>query len=298
MRGRSYTIGVMLVELSSPFQVEVAEGVTEALRTTSYQDILVTGTAEPDRMMRAIEALVDRQVDGLVLIAPHVKVAWVEEVARSVPTVVVALHGPSVQFDTVVDDDDKGAQMMVDHLVELGHRTIAHTSMPIGRIRAPFFLSHAARRRGYEHAMRRHGLTPDVIVTSYSEDGGYDATSQLLDRPEPPTAIFAGADIAALGALRAAEERGLRIPDDLTITGYDNIYVTTIGRISLTTVDQGGHLTGATSTRMLLERIEEGRNRPVHTVIPPRLVVRATSGVPGSTVLDGARSGAEPVSRR
>jgi LacI family transcriptional regulator len=94
-----------------------------------------------------------------------------------------------------------------------------------------------------------------------------------------PTAIFAGADIAALGALRAAEERGLRIPEDLTVVGYDNIYTSTIGRVALTTIDQSGDLTGATATKLLLERLE-GRTEAVHHVISPRLVVRSTSGAP------------------
>jgi len=105
-------------------------------------------------------------------------------------------------------------------------------------------LSHTARRRGFEAAMRRHHLEPDVIETWYSEEGGYRAALQAFDRVEPPTAIFAGADIAAFGVLRAAEEQGLRVPEDLTVVGYDNIYMATIGRVSLTTVDQSGHLTG------------------------------------------------------
>ena len=105
------------------------------------------------------------------------------------------------------------------------------------------------------------------------------ATVEALSRAVPPTAIFAGADIAALGALRAAEELGRKVPDDLTIVGYDNIYLTSIGRISLTTVDQSGHLTGTTSARRLLERIE-GRTRPVHYVVAPRLVPRSTSAGP------------------
>jgi len=124
--------------------------------------------------------------------------------------------------------------------------------------------------------MRRHGLEPDVIITSYSEEGGYEAARQALSRPVRPTAIFAGADIAALGVLRAAEELGLRVPEDLSVAGYDNIYMSTIGRISLTTIDQSAQLTGSRSARLLLERID-GRTRPVHYLIAPRLMARATT---------------------
>ena len=102
---------------------------------------------------------------------------------------------------------------------------------------------------------------------------------QALDRIHPPTAIFAGADIAALGVLRAVEERGLRVPDDLTVVGYDNIYTSTINRISLTTVDQSGYLTGEACVRLLLERID-GRTEPEQFVVVPDLMIRGTSGPP------------------
>jgi LacI family transcriptional regulator len=279
MRGRSYTIGVMLVDLSSPFPSEVAEGIGAELESSQYQEILVVAGLSAEGQRRGVEALVDRQVDGLVLIAPGTSTAWLEELAASVPTVVVARHGGAVNFDTVVNDDYEGARLMVDHLVGLGHKRIVYTGHPSGGLRRPHVLSHTARHVGYTKAMKRHGLEPDVIETIYSEQGGYEAAVEALVRRTPPTAIFGGADIAALGVLRAAEERGLRVPEDLTVTGYDNIYVSTIGRISLTTVDQSGHLTGTTSARLLLERID-GRANPVHYVVAPSLVRRGTSAAP------------------
>src|SRR5690349_17833662 len=107
---------------------------------------------------------------------------------------------------------------------------------------------------------------------------------QAFDRALPPTAIFAGADIAALGVLRATEELNLRVPEDLTVVGYDNIYMSTINRISLTTVDQSGQLTGRASTRLLLERIDGGRTTPKQYVLAPRLIPRGTSGPPPGPV--------------
>jgi LacI family transcriptional regulator len=131
--------------------------------------------------------------------------------------------------------------------------------------------------------MKRYGLTPDVIVTSYREEGGYQAALEAFSRPTPPTAIFAGADIAALGVLRAAEERGLQVPADLSVTGYDNIDTSAIGRISLTTVDHAGHLIGSISARLVLDRLS-GRIEPVHHVVAPRLIVRKTTAPPGPAV--------------
>ncbi|MDW8803605.1 LacI family DNA-binding transcriptional regulator [Streptomyces scabiei] len=281
MRGRSYTVGVMLVALSHPFQPEIVEGITDELDPSPYQEILITGGLAPQRQQRSIEALVDRQVDGLVVIAPEMSTSWLEQLGASLPTVVVARHGGASHYDTVVDDDHGGARLMVDHLVGLGHQRIVHTSHPAGGLKRPFVLSHTARCDGYVSAMKRHRLEPDVIETSYTEEGGYQAAVEALDRPNPPTAIFAGADIAALGVVRAAEERGLRIPEDLTVTGYDNVNASAIGRVALTTVDQSGHLTGQMSARLLQERLD-GRTQPVHYVVAPRLVVRATSAAPSS----------------
>lgn len=283
MRGRSYTIGVAVIDLSSPFQPEIAEGVSTALEATPYQEVLVATGVDPDRQRRRIEALIDRQVDGLILVAPVASSAWLEDLATEIPTVVVARHGQSQHFDTVVDDDSEGARLMVEHLVNLGHERILHTGQTTGELERPYVLSHTARLDGYEAAMHARGLEPDVIVTSYSENGGYEAALEALTRPIRPTAIFAGADIAALGALRAAEELGIRVPEELSVSGYDNTFISGIGRISLTTVDQSGHRTGAISARLLLERIA-GRTQPVHYVIGPTLVPRLTTAPPSAAL--------------
>lgn len=287
LRGSSYTIGVMVTELSTPFQVEVAQGVADELAPSAFQEIIVTAGAVPERQQHSIEALIDRQVDGLILVAPWMSAEWLDDLGAMVPTVVVARHGGGATFDTVVDDDYEGARLMVDYLAGLGHMHIAHTSMPSGGLARPSVASPTARCDGYVAAMRRRGLEPDVIETSYSEEGGFLAASEALARAVPPTAIFAGADIAALGVLRAAEERGLRVPEDLSVTGYDNIYISTVGRVSLTTVDQFGHLTGSVSARLLLERMG-GRVRPVHYVVAPRLITRGTSAGPVGAKLEPA----------
>jgi LacI family transcriptional regulator, galactose operon repressor len=280
MRGRSFTIGVTLVDFTSPYQPEVAQGVANELQGTSFQSILVAAGFAPEAQQRAAEALIDRQVDGLILIAPFTSNDWLEELGSTMPVVAVGRHGASANYDTVSGDDVEGARLVVDHLVALGHRRIVHTGQPAAGLTRPFVLSHTARQDGFEAAMRRHGLEPDVIVTAYTEQGGYEAAVQAFDRPTPPTAIFAGADIAALGVLRAAEERDIRVPEDVSVAGYDNVYMSTIGRVSLTTVDQAGPLTGSISARLLLQRINDGRTQPIHYILPPRLEARRTTASP------------------
>lgn len=279
MRGRSNTIGVVLTELSSPFQAEVAQGIREGLEDTSFEEIIADpGGIDPDRQMHSIDTLLDRQVDGLVVIPPWVGLEYLERVAKQVPTVAVGLHGDTNYFDTVVDDDYAGACLVVEHLVNLGHRSIAFIGMPgASGYPSSFTLSHTRRLQGYEDSMMERGLSPRVYSTFLSEEGGYRAALKALASDILPTAIFAGADIAAFGVLRAAEERGLEIPRDLSVVGYDNIFASSIGRVSLTTVDQSGRQTGLASARLLLERIE-GRKEPKRFVVPTKLIVRATSG--------------------
>lgn len=281
MRGSTYTIGVMLGELSAPFHSEVLQGISDELESSPYQELAVVGGTDGARQQRRIESLVDHGVDGVILIVPAMSQDWLEKLGSRSPTVVIARHGGALNYDTVVDDDFEGARLMVDHLVDLGHRHIMHTSHPSAGLQRPHVLSHTARCDGYLSAMRRHGLEPDVVETTYTEKGGYQAAREALNRPVPPTAIFAGADIAALGVLRATEELGLRVPDDVTIAGYDNIYVSGIGRVSLTTIDQAGERTGSVSARLLLERMN-GRTQPVHCIIAPQLVPRGTSGPPSN----------------
>jgi LacI family transcriptional regulator len=201
-------------------------------------------------------------------------------VAKTIPTVVVANHDTANEYDSVVDDDLAGAALVVDHLVAPGHRHIAHTSAATkgGQwTRRP----EQVRSEGYRQAMHAHGLDEAVAVagTSYSEEAGYQAGRELLDRPGRPTAIFAGADFAALGVLRAAKELGLRIPADLSLVGYDNTILAASAPISLTSVDQAAHDLGATAARLLCERMD-GRSRSVLTSTAPQLVVRDTTGPP------------------
>ena len=279
MRGKSYTIGVMLVDLSSLFQTEIVSGIGDELERTPFQEILVVPGRSTLRQQRGVEALIDRRVDGLILIAPSMTATWLEGLALTVPTLVVARHGGAANYDTVVDDDYEGARLMVDYLVNSGHKQISYTTHPVRGLKRPFVLPQTARCDGYVRTMREHGLHPDVITTTLGEQGGYAAALRALERAAAPTAIFADHDMAALGVLRAAEEKGVRVPEELTVAGYDNIFTSTIGRVSLTTVDQAGHLTGSMSATLLLERID-GRIWPVHSVITPRLIVRSTSTFP------------------
>jgi LacI family transcriptional regulator len=282
MRGQTYTIGVMLPDVRNPFFPDILDGLSEWLAHTDYQVLLGSGGNGEDAEARIIEAMIDRSMDGLILIAPTIGRRQLEALARSIPVVVIGRHDRSADYDAVVDDDLAGAGLIVDHLVDLGHRRIAHIEHRYTRPGMPKTMPQSVRAEGYREAMRRRGLEDeiDAVASTYTEEGGYRATRHLLSRPVRPTAIFAGADVAAIGVLNATYEAGLRIPDDISVAGYDNTAIAALGPVSLTSVDQDGHLIGANAARLLLERIDGRRQRSVLLSLSPALVPRRSTAPP------------------
>ncbi|MBA4860685.1 LacI family DNA-binding transcriptional regulator [Streptomyces sp. PSKA54] len=282
LRGQTYTIGVMLPDIRNPFFPEILDGITGSLEDTEYQVLLGPGCNGEKAEARVTEAMIDRRMDGIIMIAPVSPRAHLEQVASSVPTVVVGRHGSSPVYDTVVDDDVEGASLIVDHLAGLGHRRIAHIEHretdPTRRAEMP----NARRADGYRQAMRALGLAEsiDVVSTSYTQEGGYKGAKELLARPRLPTAVFAGADIVAMGVLEALAEAGLSVPGDISVAGYDNTTFAALGPISLTSVDQAGHEIGRNAARLLLERIADRRRPSVQVRLSPTLVPRRTTARP------------------
>jgi LacI family transcriptional regulator len=282
MRGRTYTIGVMLPDIRNPFFADILDGLTDRLRDTDYQVLHGTGCNGEEAEARVTEAMVDRGMDGLVLIAPVSPRAHLEHIARLVPTVVVGRHGHSTVYDTVTDDDHAGAHLVVAHLAALGHRRIVHIEHHETDPTRLAEMPNAIRANGYRDAMRTHGLADeiDIVSTSYTQEGGYLGAKQILDRPRLPSAIFAGADIVAMGTLEALTEAGLSVPGDISVAGYDNTTVASFGPISLTSVDQAGRQIGSNAGRLLLERFAD-RHAPTSQIkLSPTLVARRTTAPP------------------
>ncbi|PTH85619.1 LacI family transcriptional regulator [Streptomyces sp. A244] len=283
LRGRTYTIGVMLPDIRNPFFPEILDGITGRLADTNYQVFVGPGGCNDEKAeARVTEAMIDRGMDGIVLIAPVSSRARLEQIATAVPTVVVGRHGHSSVYDTVTDDDVAGASMLVGHLAGLGHRRIAHIEHHETDPTRMEEMPNAQRADGYRRAMRALGLAEevDVVSTSYTQQGGYEGARQLLARPHRPTAVFAGADIVAMGVLEAFAEAGVSVPDDISVAGYDNTTFASFGPISLTSVDQAGHEIGANAARLLVERIADRLKPPVQIKLSPTLVPRRTTAPP------------------
>lgn len=276
MRGASYTLGFEIPQLGNEYMTLVLQGAAARLAGSAYQ-LSVVPVLDGRPSTSALEALVDRQVDGIIAVSPDVEPDDLERIAREVPMVMLGRHDPSTAYDTVTSDDGGGASLMMEHLLAIGHREIAHITTPIPAGISGTRLPHSLRRHAYVEAMAAHGLTPEIVYAGPLEPDGYDAAVALLRRPNRPTAIFAGNDSVALGAMRAAAEFGLST--EVSIGGYDDISIASNPLVSLTTVDQFGADSGAQAIELLLGRIG-GRTNAEHRLIKPELRVRNSTRPP------------------
>ncbi|MDO7882755.1 LacI family DNA-binding transcriptional regulator [Salinibacterium soli] len=280
MRGKTFTIGVLVSDLHNPFFALLVDGMAEVVEASGYELLVGPGGASEAAQGRMIEAMADRQMDGLLLIAPVVESGALSAIAGRTPTVVIGRHGPADEYDTVAGDDLAGSAAIVDHLVSLGHERIAyltHTDAANSDPRLP----QRVRERGYREAMDARGLGDriDVVPSQWSDAGGRATVRALLERAELPTAVHAGADVAAYGMLTELWDRGRSVPDEISVVGYDDTPTAALPPVSLTSVDQSGHEMGASAARLLLERFE-GRTEAQHVLTSPTLIPRRTSGPP------------------
>jgi LacI family transcriptional regulator len=275
LRGSSYRLGLEIPLVGARFMTQIVDGAKSALAETSYQLVLAPADGpEYD----AILALADGLVDGIVAVSPLVGPAWLEELAERVPVVMLGRHDDPEHYDTVVGDDEVGARAAMEHLLGLGHRRIAHLTEGEAVTAPETGTPHSHRLRVYRESMTEAGLGSLVTVArrQEGEDGARRATAELLAAPEPPTAIFAGHDDLAIGALAAIADTG-RPYGEVSVVGYDNTDLAKHPLLSLTSVDQSGVEMGATAVTMLLERIGGRTQRRQHVVTPTLRVRRSTS---------------------
>jgi len=272
---RTRILGVMIPDLRNPFFSDIVSGIQERAREFGFRVLFNTGERQPDLEEGAIEGLLELRVDGLILAAPRVEDEVISRAARWVPIAVLNRDAPDDSCDSVTNDNIAGAGLAVEHCAALGHRRIALIEGGAG-------IAAQSRREGYLRAMRRLGLADNILIAegAHTEEGGRKGVVQLL-RTEPfPTAIFASNDLCAIGAMDALEEAGLRIPEDVSLVGFDNTTLAALRHVSLTSIDQPGGDMGRFAVERLAERIDGERIDPRHDVVTPSLVVRSTTGPP------------------
>jgi DNA-binding LacI/PurR family transcriptional regulator len=224
---------------------------------------------------RAIGALRDLRVEAMLVVGSVPDQEAFGKLLGDVPVVVAAGGAEGLQADVVRNDDQLGMRLVVDYLVAGGHTAIVHLGGQGGVVADE-------RVTGYRQAMAQHGLDPEIVIAEadFTEDAGYRGAARLLRGGRPVTAIAAVNDLAAVGAMSAVADAGLRVPGDVAVTGYDDTFVAAIRQVSLTSVNPDSSGIGIQAAQCVLRRIEDpGRTVEEH-LLPPRLVTRFSSGVP------------------
>ena len=272
--GRSRLLGVVF-GIQHAFHADLVTALYTAARETGYE--LALSAVTPDRdEAEATAGLLQDRCEALILLGPQVPTARLAQLAARLPVVVLARGVRSTAVDVIRTADADGLHQAVDHLVQLGHRSIAH----IDGGRAP---GAAERRRGYRDALRRHALDRNgrILSGGLTEEDGAAAARALLD--EPPTAVTVFNDRCATGVLDVLNHRGLRVPGDISVVGYDDSRLARLAHVNLTTIAQDTPTMTRLAVARAIDRIEGSTITHREIVVTPRLVVRGTTGPPIAT---------------
>lgn len=272
MRGRSTTVGVLLVEIGNPFLPPLIDGVQDVLAPARHQALLGVGRAQTHLETGLIESMIDHGMAGLILVAPLLPPETIAHYARRVPIVVIATHEPAATaFDTVNGDDRTGGRIATEAMLARGHRDVAFLSLLSATGGKPAVV--AEREAGYRAAMAQAGLPPRVIDLGASRDTHEAEMAALLAAPRRPRALVCWSDLDAIPLRGLAARAGLRVPEDLALVAYDDTPMAASPVIALASVDQDGRGQGRLAAQTLLSRIA-GRQEAQHLLVEPRLVLR------------------------
>lgn len=262
-------IGIFLQDLHNDLSADIYDGLREAAEASQKNLVLAVGQLDGSRDSSTLATLRQSRVDVIIAIGLQLNDSEVQRLATQVP--IVCVTRAVSDLDCVVSDDKEGAIMATNHLIELGHSRIVFLSNPP----ADGYLD---RGLGYREAMSKAGLEPRAVETSYSRAEVADIAGRLLDSADPPTALFAHNDLAALGVLDAIVVRGLAPGRDVSVVGYDNSSIGRFPGTALTTVDVDGERLGRCGAELAIRRLADP-DAPVKLVSSrPSLVVRGTTG--------------------
>jgi len=274
MRGRTYTVGVLLVELSNPFLPGVVNAIGKTLETANYKPLLAVGQGRERLESSVMESMIDMSMDGLILVAPSLSGDMLADFSRQIPLVAVGHHDPgATAFDTVNGDDRAGGALATRTLLERGYRRVEMLTLPRNDTEA--HNAQSRREAGHRDAMRDAGLDARVIRMGSAVGPLPSELAAFLDRADRPEAVFCWSDLHAVALINAARTRGVRVPEDLAIVGYDDSPVAALPLIDLDSVDQDGPGLGALAASTILSRLE-GRSEAAHHIVTPRYMARSS----------------------
>jgi DNA-binding LacI/PurR family transcriptional regulator len=274
---KTLTIGVVVTTIADPFVSEVVIGIELAANDNGYSVFLADSNADPAREKSVVHSFAERRVDGIVVTSSRVGALYTPLLSQMmVPIVLINNQHPGQFVHSVMIDNLQGSREATDHLIGLGHRRIAYVGDQYGH------QSDAERFAGYREALELAALPflPELVTYGDGKsEAGELAMNKLLGLPDPPTAVFCYNDMTALGVLRSVHMHGLRVPADISLIGFDDVFFVSYTQPQLTTVRQPMRRMGRMAMESLL-KLMSGQASAEAIKVPAELIVRESTAAP------------------
>jgi DNA-binding LacI/PurR family transcriptional regulator len=284
---KTYTIGVVVTTISDPFVSEVVIGIELAANDNGYSVILADSNADPTREKNVVRSFAERRVDGIVVTSSRVGALYTPLLSEMmVPIVLINNQHPGQFVHSVMIENLQAGRVAANHLIGLGHRRISYVGDRYGH------QSDTERFAGYREALEQAALPflPELVVHGDGKpEGGILAMDRLLSLRHPPTAVFCYNDLTALGVLRSIHTHGLRVPADISLIGFDDLFFASFTQPQLTTVRQPMGRMGRMAFESLLQ-LMSGQQAPETVKVPAELVIRESTAPPGVDAARGSGS--------
>lgn len=284
--GKTFALGLVAPDLVHPFFGEVAKGLADTLRDKGYDLFIASSEEDTDVELRAIEQMLARGVDALLVASAQTNGKFLEQVAkRQVPYVLIDRQFNGTRANFIGVDDNKVGVLATEHLISVGCRRIAH-------IRGPNVSTAAGRTKGYTKALQSSGLLarPEYLMMEVTGDesadiNGYRAMTQLLQLNPKPDGVFCYNDPTAMGAMQAILDAGLRVPDDIAVIGCGNVRYAPFLRVPLSSIDQRSYEMGTQAALLALDLVEaKSPAKPRRILVDAEVVSRASTARNPSSV--------------
>lgn len=274
---KTKTIGVVVTTIADPFVSEVVSGIEQTANDHRYSVFLADSYADPEREVRVVQSFAERRVEGIVVTASRVGTIYLEILSElKVPIVLINNQRRGEFMHSVMIENVEASRQATQHLIGLGHRRIAYLGDQFG------YQSDTERFAGYRRALEQAALPflPELVVHGDGKpEGGVKAMELLLGLPQAPTAVFCYNDMSALGALRCIHESGLRVPEDISLVGFDDLFFASYTQPPLTTVRQPRQRMGLLAMEILL-KLMSGQDSTDTIEVPAELIVRDSTAPP------------------
>ena len=269
---RTYTLALILQDITNPFFSAIAKGVDDTARKYNFNVILCNTNYNKETEKQYISMVLRKRVDGIIITPVDVDLDNIKLIETGkLPFFILNSWSDRNEINYIVGDNYKGAQMAMNYLIEIGHRKIAY-------IKGPHIQGCEERLEGYKKTLKDNCINISnnlVIGTAYNSHDGYKLTKKLIETEKGITAIFAINDIVAIGAMKAIFDNNLRIPDDISLVGYDDIDISSMVRVPLTTINQQESMQGIIACEQIIKLIETNKSsESIRIVIKPKLIIR------------------------